>query len=198
MRRDHSPLRHNRLTRRWLYRRSGMRSLSACWSLRRRGSFLLRWRRRDRCRWRSNNYCRRRCRFFHGRWRRRNHSRWRHLGRWRCDDYRFFRSRRCRFGHHDRRFCNRGRWRRSRNWWFNRCRRGWLGHYWRRWRRWSSGRLLLLLLLFPEQPRNIARLGDPGEIDFRLNIRRWRSLSCSRAGLGYNVLAHPFSLILLN
>ena len=201
MRRNHSSLRHNGLAGRWLWRRSRSRLHIRC----RSRSFRLRlWRhncRRWRLRRRRNHDRWRRCRFFRGR-RRRNHRRRRsRFGRWRRDYSSLFCCRRCGLGNNNRRLNYRWRCRCSRCLRFSSRRR-----YCRlanRWRRCCSRphrrcrRLVLLLLSFPEQPRYVAGLGDLGEIDLRLDVRRRRPLSYSRAGFGRKVLAHPFRFILL-
>lgn len=201
LRRNHSALRNNRLARCGLGRSCrSWRTGSSLW--RRSGSFWLCRRRYDgRCRWmcrRCNNHRGRRSWFFRRGWwrnhgrglprRRRNHSpfrlRCRRFGRNNCRRRllrcwgqrsgrrcRFLRNRRCRL----RRDCG--------------CR----GRRTRWWRR----RLLLLLLSFPEQLGNIARLGDLGEINLRLHFRGSRSLSGTRAGFRRKVLPHPFRFILL-
>jgi hypothetical protein len=56
---------------------------------------------------------------------------------------------------------------------------------------------MLLLLAFPEQPGHIAGLGNLGEIDLRLELARRRSFPGGGAGSRREMLAHPFSFILL-
>jgi hypothetical protein len=56
---------------------------------------------------------------------------------------------------------------------------------------------LLLLLALLEQLHNVARLGNLGEINLRLNLAGGRSLSAGRAGFCCKVLSHPFSFVLL-
>lgn len=55
---------------------------------------------------------------------------------------------------------------------------------------------LLLLFALLQQAQNIAGLGDPGEIDLRLDLRRTRrSFSLGRRGLGRKVLTNLFGFI---
>lgn len=56
---------------------------------------------------------------------------------------------------------------------------------------------MLLLLAFPKQPGYIAGLGNLREIDLRLELSRRRSFPVGGAGSRCEMLAHPFSFILL-
>jgi len=178
LRRDHSSLLHNRLARYGLGRRRRWRSRllsclcrwSRCWRFLR-----CRWRRGNYHGWRmcgrSHHHCGRSGRFFN--WGRRNHCRHRRLRHWRCDHNTSFRCRSSRFRRYNWRFF--GCWRlRSRSGWFHR--RRWRGR--RRGNRRPDrrcGRMLLLLLSFPEQPCYIARLGDLGEVDLGFDLCRENS-----------------------
>ena len=202
LRRDHPSLLRDRLARYRLRRRrrSGSALRSGCCCRWRRCRRFLRW-----CLWRRNNYCRRMCgrsdhycgrsgRLFN--WRRRNHCRRRRLYYRRCNHSTSFRCRSSRFGYRSGGlFCRRRR----------RCRRRFHGR--RRSSRWSGsdgrfsrrrGRMLLLLLSFPEQPCYVARLGDFGEVDFRLDLGSGRSFPRGRAGSGRKMLSYPYRFILLN
>ena len=198
LRRNHSALRDNRLSRRWLGRSRRCWRTGCC--LRRRSRSFWLCRRRCNCccgrmRGRRNNHGRRRCGFFRSRGRR-NYGR--RLSRRRRDHSGLFRLRRSRFRRNNgcrllrcrSRRCGRScRFLRSRS-----CR---LYRGCRRRGRRPRWRLLLLLLSFPEQLGDVARLGDLGEIDLRLHFRGSRSLFGSRAGFRRKVLPHPFRFILL-
>jgi hypothetical protein len=58
--------------------------------------------------------------------------------------------------------------------------------------------MLLLLLSFSEQPCYVARLGNLGEINFRLDLSRGRSFPRGRAGFGRKMLSDTYRFILLN
>lgn len=189
LRGDHASLRHRRRSRfrrrrRWRhcsrsYRSRRCRRRCGCFG---HGSDYRRSRRR------RHYHNRRRCRLLGSRSRRRrNHHRWCGFGRRRRYHYR-----RRRLGRSDDRLlCRRGR-------------NGWLGYHGWRWRTrdrryrfWWSGRMrLLLLLALFQQAHNVAGLGDPGEIDLRLDLRRTsRSFSLSGRGLRRKVLANLFGFI---
>ena len=147
------------------------------------------------CRW-SDHYCRRSGdRLFN--WRRNNYCRRSRLDHRRCNHSTSFRCRSSRFGHYNGRlFC---RWRSCR-WWrsFYRCWRssGWSGCGGRFGRR--RGRMLLLLLSFPEQPCYVARLGNLREVDLWFDLCGGSSFPRRRAGLGRKMLSYPYRFIFLN
>jgi hypothetical protein len=74
---------------------------------------------------------------------------------------------------------------------------GWVGRCdgRRRLNRWGR---LLLLLSFPEQLHHVARLGNLGEIDLRLDLRRGGLLPRGRAGFGRQVFSYSFGFVLFN
>ena len=157
------------------------------------------------CGWRRNNYCwrlRRRSDHHCGRsgrlfnWRRRNYCRRRRLYRRRCNHSTSFRCRSSRFGYYSGGLIGRRRRRCRRR--FHRSRRssGRSGNDRRFGRR--RGRMLFLLLSFSEQPCYVARLGDLGEVDLRLDLCRGRSFPRGRAGFGRKMLSYQYRFILLN
>jgi hypothetical protein len=58
--------------------------------------------------------------------------------------------------------------------------------------------MVLLLLSFPEQPCYVARLGNLGEVDFRLDLSRGRSFPRRRTGFGRKMFSDTYRFILLN
>lgn len=216
LRRDHATLRNNRLPGRGLGRccprsrrggrlcRSWRSGRFFCRSSRRRRRFGRRRNHHGRrllClgRRRSHHYGRRRSGFFwlsllhwrSGRRRRSNNRRslarsrnnYGPFGRGRLDNRLFrCRSRRRRSGYRRRRRFGRSCRRRF----HHRCRPG------------RHRRMLVLLLFLLQQAHHIARLGDLGEIELRLDLRRSGSFPGGRAGLGSKVLPDFFSFIGLN
>jgi hypothetical protein len=57
--------------------------------------------------------------------------------------------------------------------------------------------VLLLLLALLEQLKNVARLGNPGEIDLGLNFRLACLLLDHRRGVGRKMFADFFGLVIL-
>jgi hypothetical protein len=199
LRRDHSPLLHNRLPRHGLARRRSRRSRrtrrgggwsSRCFWLRRWWRSCCCWRmygRRDHNRGRTSRLFDRR---------RRYHSRRHRLDQGRCDHSTSFRCWCSRFRRNNGWFLR--RWRRCRRRRFYgryRCSR--FGGNGRRPGR-RRGWMLLFLLSLSEQFHYIARLGDLGKVDLRFYFRSGRPLPRRGARLGGKVLAYTFRFILLN
>jgi hypothetical protein len=129
--------------------------------------------------WRRRNYGgRRRCRFYLRR----------------CDHNTSFCCRSSRLGcNHDRFFYCR---RRSRDMGLGNG-GGWVSCHGGRSRFHRRGWLLLLLSL-PEQLHHVAGLGNLGEIDLRLDLRRGSLLPGGRAGFSRQMFSYPFGLVLFN
>ncbi len=200
LRRNHSSLLHNRLARYGFGRRRRSRScLRACCHWGRCRRFLRchrRWRNHHCWRMcgRGDHYCGWSGRLFN----RRRHNycrRWR-LYHGRCNHSTSFRCRSSRFSDYNGwLFC---RWRNCRRRGFHRrSRSSGRSRSDRRFGR-RRGRMLLLLLSFPEQPCYVARLGDLGEVNFWFDLCSGRSFPRRRAGSGRKMLSYPYRFILLN
>jgi hypothetical protein len=207
LRRDHATLRHQRLLRNRLARRSNGRwRLStrwssgrlrgrSCWCSRSLGRRLNHGRRLLRSRRWRNHHGRRRDRFLCCRGRRRRRNNRRRLARGRNYNRSFGHRRLHNRFFRDWRLSGNRSWRRLlrflRNCCCGRFRRGLCGPGRRH-------RMLHLLLPFFQQPQHVSRLLRFGEVDLRLGIRRSGFVPGSRAGFGREILPDLHRFIFFN
>jgi len=211
LRRDHAPLRNNRLLRRrfgwrsrsrgrrrWWHRRGrSRRGCSRRWCGNDGGRLGRRWRHWPRCNYNCRRRYRRRrllCRRRRRRRRGRGDNLIRRFGGWRRYHYGPFW--RCRLGCNERRpLCD---WRRRRYGLGRNGRNRRTHGSWRRSQRpGQRSRMVLLLLTLFEQFENIARFGNLGEIDLGLDFRGAGPFPGHRRGLRRKMPAYLFGLVIL-